>query len=129
LRLRRSHPDRAGIARRRCGSGFSYLDAEGKVSTDREVVERPRTLAVPPAWRGVWICTYPNGNIQAVGTDEAGRRQYLYHDEWRIAQDADKYDQVRRLARLLQDFRTSPRYRTTWATPRRWRGTPTWTRG
>jgi DNA topoisomerase I len=107
VRLRRSNPDRAGISRRRRGSGFSYLDADGNVITDREVVERLRALAVPPAWRDVWICPYPNGHIQAVGTDEAGRRQYLYHDEWRIARDTDKHDRVRRLARRLEDFRTA----------------------
>lgn len=60
---------------------------------------------IPPAWREVWICPYPNGHIQAVGTDEAGRRQYLYHEEWRTAQDADKHDRVRRLARRLPEFR------------------------
>ena len=63
--------------------------------------------AIPPAWQDVWISPYPNGHIQAVGTDEAGRRQYLYHDEWRIAQDADKHDRVRRLARRLPEFRAA----------------------
>jgi DNA topoisomerase-1 len=42
---------------------------------------------------------HSNGHIQAVGADEAGRRQYLSHDEWRTAQDAGKHDRVRRLAR------------------------------
>jgi DNA topoisomerase I len=74
MRLRRSHPDSDGFSRRRRGTGFSYLDAEGKVIQDIEVVERIRTLAIPPAWDDVWICPYPNGHIQAVGTDEAGRR-------------------------------------------------------
>jgi DNA topoisomerase IB len=68
-------------------------------------VERIRGLAIPPAWRDVWISPYPNGHIQAVGTDEAGRRQYLYHDEWRTSQDADKHERVRRLARKLPSFR------------------------
>lgn len=70
-------------------------------------MERIRTLAIPPAWQDVWICPYPNGHIQAIGTDEAGRRQYLYHDDWRTAQDADKHDRVRRLARKLPAFRES----------------------
>lgn len=69
------------------------------------MVERIRALVIPPAWKDVWICPYPNGHIQAVGTDEAGRRQYLYHDEWRVTQDASKHDRVQSLARRLPDFR------------------------
>ncbi|TCC64535.1 DNA topoisomerase IB [Kribbella pittospori] len=105
MRLRRSHPDEPGFSRRRRGRGFSYVDADGKVLKDTDVVERIRTLAIPPAWTDVWICPYPNGHIQAMGTDEAGRRQYLYHDDWRSAQDEDKHDRVRRLARKLPAFR------------------------
>lgn len=105
MRLRRSHPEQAGYGRVRRGRGFSYVDADGKVIDDTDVVERIRTLAIPPAWQDVWICPFPNGHIQAVGTDEAGRRQYLYHDDWRLAQDADKHDRVRELARKLPAFR------------------------
>jgi DNA topoisomerase IB len=105
MRLRRSHPDQAGFSRRRRGRGFGYYDADGKVIDDTDVVERIRTLAIPPAWEDVWICPFPNGHIQAVGTDQAGRRQYLYHDDWRTAQDADKHDRVRQLARKLPAFR------------------------
>ncbi|TDU83863.1 DNA topoisomerase IB [Kribbella voronezhensis] len=105
MRLRRSHPDKPGYTRRRRGSGFSYHDAEGGRIEDADVIERIRTLAIPPAWRDVWICPYPNGHIQAIGTDQAGRRQYLYHDDWRTAQDGDKHDRVRRLARKLPAFR------------------------
>ncbi|HEY3559058.1 MAG TPA: DNA topoisomerase IB [Kribbella sp.] len=105
MRLRRSHPEREGLGRRRRGKGFTYFDAEGNVIDDTDVVERIRTLAIPPAWDEVWICPFPNGHIQAVGTDEAGRRQYLYHDDWRTSQDADKHDRVRRLARKLPAFR------------------------
>jgi DNA topoisomerase IB len=76
------------------------LDAKGKVIKDPVVIDRIRTLAIPPAWTDVWICPYPNGHIQALGTDEAGRRQYLYHDDWRTTQDADKHVRVRQLARL-----------------------------
>ncbi|MDX6248654.1 MAG: topoisomerase [Kribbellaceae bacterium] len=105
MRLRRGNPDKPGLTRRRRGKGFGYLDAEGNRVTDAEILDRIRMLAIPPAWKDVWICPYPNGHIQAVGTDEAGRRQYLYHDEWRIAQDADKHDRVRRLADKLPEFR------------------------
>ncbi|TWD81451.1 DNA topoisomerase IB [Kribbella amoyensis] len=105
MRLRRSDPDRPGLSRRRRGQGFGYSDADGDRITDPEVLERIRALAIPPAWQDVWICPYPNGHLQAVGTDEAGRRQYLYHDDWRATQDADKHDRVRQLARKLPAFR------------------------
>ena len=105
MRLRKSNPDKPGLTRRGRGKGFSYLDADGNVIDDAEVVERIRALVIPPAWKDVWICPYPNGHIQAVGTDEAGRRQYLYHDAWRVTQDASKHDRVQSLARKLPDFR------------------------
>ena len=107
MRLRKSDPDQPGFSRRRRGRGFSYADAEGNPIEDTDIVERIRTLAIPPAWTEVWICPYPNGHIQALGTDQAGRRQYLYHDDWRSAQDADKHDRVRQLARKLPAFRES----------------------
>ncbi|MFF0341635.1 DNA topoisomerase IB [Kribbella sp. NPDC004875] len=105
MRLRRSHPEKDGFTRRRCGRGFSYLDVDGQPIRDTDVLERIRTLAIPPAWTDVWICPYPNGHIQATGNDQAGRRQYLYHDDWRSTQDADKHDRVRLLARKLPAFR------------------------
>jgi DNA topoisomerase IB len=105
MRLRRSDPDRPGLTRRGHGRGFAYLDADGKRITDQDTLERIRTLAIPPAWKDVWICPYPNGHLQATGTDDAGRRQYLYHDDWRTIRDAGKHDRVRRLARKLPDFR------------------------
>ncbi|GAA0592826.1 DNA topoisomerase IB [Kribbella sandramycini] len=105
MRLRQSHPGKPGYTRRGHGSGFSYLDENGKRIKNTDTVERIKTLAIPPAWQDVWICPWPNGHIQALGTDEAGRRQYLYHDDWRTTQDADKHDRVRRLARKLPAFR------------------------
>jgi DNA topoisomerase IB len=105
MRLRRSDPTRPGLTRRRHGRGFTYLDADGRRITDQETLDRIRALAIPPAWEDVWICPYPNGHLQATGTDSAGRRQYLYHDKWRATQDADKFERVRRLARKLPDFR------------------------
>lgn len=102
-RLRTVSSRSRGWTRRRRGTGFSYVDAAGApVPSDQ--VERIRALAIPPAWQDVWICPYPNGHLQAVGTDDAGRRQYLYHPAWRIARDREKFDRVlaaaRRLARV-----------------------------
>jgi DNA topoisomerase IB len=89
-----------GWTRRRAGKGFAYLDEHG-ARLPAEDVERIRSLAIPPAWTDVWICPWPNGHLQAVGTDAAGRRQYLYHPMWRVKRDQEKYDRVLLAARRL----------------------------
>lgn len=94
-----------GISRIRCGRGFRYNTATGDALRDRRELDRIRTLAVPPAWREVWICPDPDGHIQAVGTDAAGRRQYRYHDRWREQRDRAKFDRVLRLAGRLPEVR------------------------
>lgn len=66
---------------------------------------RIKALVIPPAWRDVWICPWPNGHIQAIGVDDAGRRQYVYHEQWRRQRDEQKYDRVLDLAPRLPDFR------------------------
>jgi DNA topoisomerase-1 len=104
-RLRKSHCSGPGVSRRRRGRGFSYADACGQPVTDPEILDRIRRLAVPPAWVDVWICPWPNGHIQAIGTDAAGRRQYRYHDEWRIQRDRQKFDRVLGFAAALPDLR------------------------
>ncbi|WP_068269438.1 DNA topoisomerase IB [Aldersonia kunmingensis] len=105
MRLRRSTPYGPGIRRVRRGRGFSYLTADGERVDDEEILERGRTLVIPPAWRKVWVCAYPNGHIQAVGVDVAGRRQYLYHEQWRNERDEEKFDHVLELARRLPELR------------------------
>ncbi|GAB2772574.1 DNA topoisomerase IB [Nocardioides salsibiostraticola] len=92
-RLRRTSPEQPGWTRRRAGSGFVYLDQGGE-RLPAEDADRVRALVIPPAWRDVWITPYANGHLQAVGTDEAGRRQYLYHPEWRLRRDAEKFDRM-----------------------------------
>src|SRR6478735_7761499 len=93
-RLRTVSPGTKGLSRRRAASGFVYLDRTGARITDPEEIQRIQSLAIPPAWQDVWIAPYPNGHIQAVGTDDAGRRQYLYHPDWRIKRDKQKFDLV-----------------------------------
>jgi DNA topoisomerase IB len=92
-RLRRTFPDQPGWTRRRAGSGFTYLDEHGN-RLDEEQVQRCKDLVIPPAWTDVWITPHPNGHLQAVGTDDAGRRQYLYHPQWRSSRDAAKFDRI-----------------------------------
>ena len=101
VRLRRSNCEHPGYTRRRWGRGFSYRGLHGDVLTDRETLERIRSLAIPPAWTGVWISPYPNGHIQATGTDAAGRRQYIYHPHWRELKDREKFDRSLAFAQAL----------------------------
>ncbi|WP_040785858.1 DNA topoisomerase IB [Nocardia pneumoniae] len=109
MRLRRSRPYEVGITRLRRGRGFSYHTSAGELVRDEEALERIRALAIPPAWRKVWICAYPNGHIQAVGIDSAGRRQYLYHEQWRKDRDEEKFERVLELAARLPDIRAQVR--------------------
>jgi DNA topoisomerase IB len=99
-RLRTVSPSQSGLTRRRQGRGFCYLDGEDRV-TDPAVLARIRDLVIPPAWQDVWICRQPNGHIQAVGTDDAGRRQYLYHPAWRELRDKAKHDRMLQMAARL----------------------------
>jgi DNA topoisomerase IB len=105
MRLRRSDPAGPGIRRRRCGRGFSYLDADAAVIKDRDTLARIKALVIPPAWEDVWICADAHGHIQAVGTDAAGRRQYRYHDLWRERRDQAKHDRVREFGVVLPHIR------------------------
>jgi DNA topoisomerase I len=92
-RLRRTSPDQPGWTRRRSGKGFVYLDEHGRKLAAADA-SRARDLVIPPAWEDVWITPYENGHLQAVGTDDAGRRQYLYHPQWRERRDAEKFDRM-----------------------------------
>jgi DNA topoisomerase-1 len=108
-RLRRSDPAAAGILRRRRGKGFSFEDAEGTRITDEETLRRIRDLAIPPAWEEVWICPDPFGHIQATGYDEAGRKQYRYHDRWDERRASRKYSEMREFAAALPKLRRAVR--------------------
>jgi DNA topoisomerase IB len=100
VRLRRTSPEQPGWTRRRVGKGFAYRDQHGEPLGPEEVA-RIKALAIPPAWTDVWITPYDNGHLQAVGTDAAGRRQYLYHPDWRTRRDAEKFDRVLEFGRAL----------------------------
>ena len=104
-RLRRADCSAAGIHRVGRGRGFSYQDSRGHRVDDEETLARIRELAIPPAWRDVWICTDPLGHIQATGFDVAGRKQYRYHDRWEQRRAARKYEEMRDFARALPALR------------------------
>jgi DNA topoisomerase-1 len=105
--LRYVAPTDPGLTRRRRGRGFTVLDASGRPVRDPKQLARIRQLAIPPAWRHVWICRDPAGHIQAIGKDARGRTQYRYHDRWRAVRDAANYDRLRDFYRALPRLRAS----------------------
>lgn len=94
-----------GFRRRRAGKGFAYFDKHNVPLRDAGHLRRIRMLAIPPAYRDVWICTTPHGHLQATGVDARGRKQYRYHPEWRRAQDQSKFERMTRFARALPGLR------------------------
>lgn len=93
-----------GIRRVRRGRGFSYHGPDGTLLEDA-ARERCVRLAVPPAWTDVWICPEPDGHLQATGRDDAGRKQYLYHDAWRALREATKFSSLAHFGTQLPSIR------------------------
>jgi DNA topoisomerase-1 len=108
-RLRRSDCSAAGIGRVRRGRGFGFVDADGERVSDDETIERIAELAIPPAWGDVWVCPDPLGHIQATGVDDAGRKQYLYHQGWQRRAAARKFEAAREFGRTLPKLRRAAR--------------------
>ncbi len=94
-----------GIRRVRCGKGFRYTAPGGATIHDEETLRRIRSLVIPPAWTGVWICTIPNGHLQATGRDARGRKQARYHPRWREVRDETKYERMVQFAQALPVIR------------------------
>ncbi len=103
--LRYVHDGRGGIRRIRSGTGFRYVTSEDQAVRDQETLARIRALAIPPAWRDVWICSQPNGHLQATGRDARGRKQYRYHSRWRTVRDETKYDRLIAFGQALPQLR------------------------
>lgn len=104
-RLRRSDCSDTALRRVRRGTGFGYVDDDGKPYKDPEDILRIKQLAIPPAWADVWICRDPLGHLQATGVDAAGRKQYRYHDRWRETRDRQKFDHMVDFAKALPKMR------------------------
>jgi len=104
-RLRRADCSGPGFRRIKRGRGFSYLDEHEEPIDEPDVVERLRGLGIPPAWKDVWICPWAQGHIQATGVDAAGRKQYLYHPDWRTRRDAEKFEEMLSFAKDLPSLR------------------------
>lgn len=92
--LRYVSDDQPGYTRKPKGDDFEYFDTDGKAIRDETRVLRIQRIAIPPAYRDVWICPSPNGHIQATARDARGRKQYRYHERWREARDENKYDRM-----------------------------------
>jgi DNA topoisomerase I len=103
--LRYVNDDRPGYRRRARGKKLEYLDTDGKLIRDEQRLLRIKRLAIPPAWRDVWICPAPNGHIQATGRDARGRKQYRYHDRWREVRDENKFERLADFAKALPTIR------------------------
>jgi DNA topoisomerase I len=97
-------PRRGGWRRLGSRRHFRYVDSHG-MPVDGERLRRIEELAIPPAWRDVWISPYPGAKLQATGNDAAGRRQYLYHPEYRAAREQEKYDRLVRFGEQLPGLR------------------------
>ncbi|MGE5640454.1 MAG: DNA topoisomerase IB [Clostridia bacterium] len=103
--LRYCLDDRPGIARRASGKSFRYYAPSGALVRDQGTLARIRSLAIPPAWTGVWICPREDGHLQATGRDARGRKQYRYHERWRQVRDETKYGKMAAFAAALPRIR------------------------
>jgi DNA topoisomerase I len=99
------NPEGIGIRRLPSGRGFVYRHARGTLVHDEATLARIRSLAIPPAYRDVWISKDAKGHIQAVGRDARGRKQYRYHSEWKTVRDAAKYGKLLLFAQVLPQIR------------------------
>ncbi len=98
-----------GYRRRKQGRHFIFFDSLGNRVRDEEEIIRIRKLAIPPAYRDVWICPYANGHIQATGIDAKGRKQYRYHAQWRAVRDATKFNHMLAFGEALPLIRATVR--------------------
>src|SRR5262245_11602959 len=96
---------RGGWSRKGRKGRFRYYDSRGREITDPEKIDRVEELVIPPAWKDVWISPRATAKLQAIGVDRAGRRQYLYHPEYRARQEREKFDKLVSFAEKLPDLR------------------------
>lgn len=95
-----------GLSRVRSGEKFTYQRADGRALTDAAEIDRIARLAIPPAYRDVWICQLPNGHLQATGRDARGRLQYRYHADWQRVRDESKFERILEFGQALPRIRS-----------------------
>src|ERR1700688_3360405 len=94
-----------GIRRLRAGRGFRYLTPANRRLAAAKEIKRIAGLAIPPAYRDVWISVEARGHLQATGRDARGRKQYRYHSEWRQVRDSAKFDRMVAFGEALPKLR------------------------
>ncbi|WP_423149062.1 DNA topoisomerase IB [Rubrolithibacter danxiaensis] len=94
-----------GISRKRVKDGFVYINSKGQEITDQKLLYRIKKLILPPAWENVWIAPKANAHLQATGIDQAGRKQYRYHNEWSKYRNQNKYYRLLEFGKKLPEFR------------------------
>ncbi len=94
-----------GIRREKSGKGFRYFRPDAKPVKAKAELKRISSLAIPPAYRDVWICTEKLGHLQATGRDDRGRKQYRYHEQWRQVRDVTKFDRMVQFGKALPALR------------------------
>lgn len=103
--LRYVDTSRPGYTRKKRGKGFTYFDQHGKPITDQKTKARIESLVIPPAWKDVWISPSANGHIQAVGRDDRGRKQYIYHPRWQETANESKFSSLIAFGEALPELR------------------------
>ena len=99
--------EQPGLCRKKWGRGYTYLDESGNKIKLESAIERIKALAIPPAWRNVWICALPNGHLQATGMDDKNRKQYLYHPDWIAYRQSAKFDKLYSFGEHLPAIRST----------------------
>ncbi|HSD99065.1 MAG TPA: DNA topoisomerase IB [Patescibacteria group bacterium] len=94
-----------GMTRKKENGTIVYFDTEGKKITSKSILERIKNLVIPPAWNNVWICPSPTGYLQATGLDEKGRKQYIYHMDWKKQMQENKFNKMVDFAQVLPKIR------------------------
>jgi DNA topoisomerase I len=104
-RLRYVTDDLPGITRKRSRKGFRYFDPQRRLLRQPESLRRIKSLAIPPAWKHVWISPWADSHLQATGRDARGRKQHRYHPRWREVRDQTKFDRMSAFGRVLPALR------------------------
>lgn len=105
LGLRYVSDEETGFSRRRRGKGFRYIDASGNLVSNDNILNRIKSLVIPPAWEDVWICRISNGHLQATGRDKRERKQYRYHSKWTTARNETKFENLKHMGQYLKILR------------------------
>jgi len=104
--LRYVTDDMPGIRRQKRGTGFCYIDPDGRVIRERPLLRRFRGLVIPPAWTNVWICPLAEGHLQVTARDARGRKVYRYHPSFRQSRDESKFERMFELKDVLWKIRS-----------------------